>query len=390
MEKRVLFKSMAVAALALPMVLVSCKEDKKSSSSKSIAVDSVALNIHDTTIFVGDNVQFSYTIFPNDATNKDVEWSGDEDILIISNSGQVAGKAAGTGYVFITTVSGEHKDSCKVNVIKNIEFSDKAFESILVANSNINKDGDDGISLSEAQAVTSLDVSGKKLSSVAGIEYFTNLEELVCSNNQLTEIDLSKLPKLKKINCKGNQLSKLDLSNNSNLTFVFCEGNNLDTLDIRANQNLETLFCGNQNNGKMKLVLSIDQFNTVWKENGEDDSNAEIELVMNIFENAVFHSGDFKNDWKNGDSISYNFKKEQFSFRLYGNDGNELSFYDPSILKQIVWASSNENVATIVADYETGESNTAQMTVKLSSTGNTIISGTINNEYTISFNLEAK
>lgn len=381
---------MAVAALALPMVLVSCKEDKKSSSSKSIAVDSVALNIHDTTIFVGDNVQFSYTIFPNDATNKDVEWSGDEEILIISNSGQVAGKAAGTGYVFITTVSGEHKDSCKVNVIKNIEFSDKAFESILVANSNINKDGDDGISLSEAQAVTSLDVSGKKLSSVAGIEYFTNLEELVCSNNQLTEIDLSKLPKLKKINCKGNQLSKLDLSNNSNLTFVFCEGNNLDTLDIRANQNLETLFCGNQNNGKMKLVLSIDQFNTVWKENGEDDSNAEIELVMNIFENAVFHSGDFKNDWKNGDSISYNFKKEQFSFRLYGNDGNELSFYDPSILKQIVWASSNENVATIVADYETGESNTAQMTVKLSSTGNTIISGTINNEYTISFNLEAK
>lgn len=392
MEKRVLFKSMAVAALALPMVLVSCKEDKKSSSSKSIAVDSVALNIHDTTIFVGDNVQFSYTIFPNDATNKDVEWSGDEEILIISNSGQVAGKAAGTGYVFITTVSGEHKDSCKINVIQNIEIKDENFLKALLSNTSINTDNDpSGISRAEASAVTSLDISDKKIASLEGIEYFTYLKELICNSNQLTSLDLSNMPNLQTLRCQNNQISSLDLSGNPELTTLVCNKNNLDTLDIRNNTKLSAIVCGNQSTGNLKLQLSIDQFNSVWKETGSNSNNSNVDMVMNIFEGATFHSDDLESDLKNGDSTTFDLYMGGFSFRLFDNTNKELSFYDKSVLRQITWSSSNESVATITTEYEDGESaNTAKMTIKTIAKGNTTITGTVNDEYTISFNLEVK
>lgn len=392
MEKRVLFKSMAVAALALPMVLVSCKEDKKSSSSKSVAVDSVALNIHDTTIFVGDNVQFSYTIFPNDATNKDVEWSGDEEILIISNSGQVAGKAAGTGYVFITTVSGEHKDSCKINVIQNIEIKDENFLKALLSNTSINTDNDpSGISRAEASAVTSLDISDKKIASLEGIEYFTYLKELICNSNQLTSLDLSNMPNLQTLRCQNNQISSLDLSGNPELTTLVCNKNNLDTLDIRNNTKLSAIVCGNQSTGNLKLQLSIDQFNSVWKETGSNSNNSNVDMVMNIFEGATFHSDDLESDLKNGDSTTFDLYMGGFSFRLFDNTNKELSFYDKSVLRQITWSSSNESVATITTEYEDGESaNTAKMTIKTIAKGNTTITGTVNDEYTISFNLEVK
>ncbi len=391
MEKRVLFKSMAVAALALPMVLVSCKEDKKSSSSKSIAVDSVALNIHDTTIFVGDNVQFSYTIFPNDATNKDVEWSGDEEILIISNSGQVAGKAAGTGYVFITTVSGEHKDSCLVKVIKDIEFKDKALLNALVKDKSVNTDGDEGISLSEASNVTTLKIADKGISSFDEIGYFKNLETLTISDNQLTSLDVTSLSKLTTLRCQNNKISKLDISQNAALTTLLCNDNNLDTLDIRNNDKLEGLYCGNQSVEGMKLQLTIDQFNSVWKENGTDEDNKSVELVMNFFEGATFHSSAFSNDLKDGDSTSFKLNKGTFTFRLYGANGNELSFYDPSVLKQIKWSSSDEKVASVTANFESeGDDNKAQMEVEALAKGNATITGTVNDEYTISFNLEVK
>ena len=84
-------------------------------------------------------------------------------------------------------------------------------------------------------------------------------------------------------------------------------------------------------------------------------------------------------------------KKKQFTFRLQDSEGNELSFYDSTVLRQIVWTSSDETIATISADYEDEtDNNKVQMTVKTLAAGNAVITGTVNNEYTISFNLEVK
>lgn len=385
---------MVVASLALPTMMGSCKKDDKADApaKPKVKVESVTLNIHDTTIFAGENFTLTATILPANADTQDVSWESlDKSIADVTSAGSVFGaQNAGSTYIVVTTLGGNHKDSCKVTVLKNIDFKDANLLAALVK-SSINADGDDGISPIEAKNAKTIDVSGKKIASFDELSYFTNLEELTCSNNQIASLDLSKLTNLKSLSCENNKLSKLDISKNSELTTLICNKNQLDTLDIRENKKLADLFCGNQANA-LKLELTIDQFNTVWKENGTDTDNKNVEMVMNFFDGAVFHSDSFGgDDLKNGDSFSFNSKKKQFNFRLLDNEGNELSFYDNTVLRQIVWTSSDESVATISADYEDGEeSNTAQMTVKAVAAGNTVIKGTVNDEYTISFNLEVK
>ena len=386
---------MVVATLALPALMGSCKKDEKAEApiKPAVKVESITLDIHDTTIFAGDNFMLTATILPANADTQDVDWSSlDDNIASVISSGKVyAAENAGTTYIIATSRGGNHKDSCKVTVLKNIDFKDAKLLNALKSNSSINTDGDDGISRKEAELVTSLDISDKGISSFDELYYFFNLEELSCESNQIAALDLSKLTKLKTLRCQNNQLTKLDISQNSALTTLICNKNNIDTLDIRNNKGLTAIVCGNQTNGNLKLELSIDQFNTVWKETGSNANNKNVDMVMNFFEGASIKSSDLDNAVKNGDSASFDLFMGKFSFRLYDSEDKELSFYDPSVLRQIVWTSSDESVATISAEFEDAEeANTAKMTVKTLAKGNTVIKGTVNDEYTISFNLEVK
>lgn len=393
MEKSILFKTLVAASLVLPTMLVSCKKDddsKTSAKAKTIAVEGVTLSTHDTTLFKGEYFFLNANILPDSASKKDVEWScGDDNIATVTSEGKVIATEQGTTFIYVTTVDGEFKDSCKLSVINNIEIKDPNLLKLLVGNPDINKDGDDGISRAEALGVTSLEIDDKGIASFDELGYFANLETLICNSNQITSLDLTNLLKLKTLLCDNNQISKLDISNNKELTTLTCDFNNLDTLDIRNNDKLASIFCGDQRKETLKLQLTIDQFNTVWKNNNAE--NKGVELVMNIFEGATFHSDKFQADLKDGDSTTYSLARINFSFRLYGADGTELSFYDPSVFEQIVWTSSNESVATVTANYENnGDDNKSQIKVNAVSTGNTTITGTVNDEYSISFNLEVK
>lgn len=395
MERSILFKSMVVASLALPALMGSCKKDEKAEApiKPAVKVESITLDIHDTTIFAGDNFMLTATILPANADTQDVDWSSqDDNIASVISSGKVyAAENAGTTYIIATSRGGNHKDSCKVTVLKNIEFKDAKLLNALKSNTSINTDGDDGISRKEAELVKSLDISDKGITSFEELYYFFNLEELSCESNQIATLDLSKLTKLQTLRCQNNQLTKLDISQNSALTTLICNKNNIDTLDIRNNKGLTAIVCGNQTNGNLKLELTIDQFNTVWKETGSNTNNKNVDMVMNFFEGASIKSSDLDNAVKNGDSASFDLFMGKFSFRLFDSEGKELSFYDPSVLRQIVWTSSDESVATISAEYEDAEeANTAKMTVKTIAKGNTVIKGSVNDEYTISFNLEVK
>lgn len=386
---------MVVASLALPALMGSCKKDEKAEApiKPAVKVESITLDIHDTTIFAGDNFMLTATILPANADTQDVDWSSqDDNIASVISSGKVyAAENAGTTYIIATSRGGNHKDSCKVTVLKNIEFKDAKLLNALKSNTSINTDGDDGISRKEAELVKSLDISDKGITSFEELYYFFNLEELSCESNQIATLNLSKLTKLQTLRCQNNQLTKLDISQNSALTTLICNKNNIDTLDIRNNKGLTAIVCGNQTNGNLKLELTIDQFNTVWKETGSNTNNKNVDMVMNFFEGASIKSSDLDNAVKNGDSASFDLFMGKFSFRLFDSEDKELSFYDPSVLRQIVWTSSDESVATISAEYEDAEeSNTAKMTVKTIAKGNTVIKGSVNDEYTISFNLEVK
>ncbi|MDE6357629.1 MAG: leucine-rich repeat domain-containing protein, partial [Eubacteriales bacterium] len=82
---------------------------------------------------------------------------------------------------------------------------------------------------------TSLDLSNKNITDLSGIEYFTNLESLDLSNNQINSSDSSNLKSLLTL----KNLKTLDLSNNQITTFGQEELANLtklESVDLSNNQ----------------------------------------------------------------------------------------------------------------------------------------------------------
>ena len=123
-------------------------------------------------------------------------------------------------------------------------FPDTAF-IVFVREHDTNSD--DILSPEEIEAAKSMivkpDFGAKNLK---GIEYFTYLETLVCSNLELTSLDLSGNKKLTSLHCANNLLTSLDLSENTELKTLHCENNNaLTSLNVSRNTKLETLNCTN-------------------------------------------------------------------------------------------------------------------------------------------------
>ncbi len=87
----------------------------------------------------------------------------------------------------------------------------------------------------------------KNITSLAGIEYFTDLETLDCMGNQLTTLDVTKLTSLMFLVCNDNQLTALDVTGLTSLKNLLCSGNQLTTLDVTGLTSLTDLECnGNQ------------------------------------------------------------------------------------------------------------------------------------------------
>lgn len=90
---------------------------------------------------------------------------------------------------------------------------------------------------------TFLFLRNKNITSLAGIEYFTDLETLDCIGNQLTTLDVTKLTKLKFLVCNDNQLTALDVTGLTSLKNLICSGNQLTTLDVTGLTSLTDLEC---------------------------------------------------------------------------------------------------------------------------------------------------
>ena len=91
--------------------------------------------------------------------------------------------------------------------------------------------------------ITSIYVIGESIRSLQGIEYFTALTTLWCSNNQLTSLDVSKNTALTTLSCNNNQLTSLDVSKNTALTDLNCYYNQLTSLDVSGCTALTDLEC---------------------------------------------------------------------------------------------------------------------------------------------------
>ena len=136
-----------------------------------------------------------------------------------------------------------------------------------------NNDGE--IQVSEALAITDLWLYNANITSLVGLENFTNVTQLNIYGNNIHDLDLSTMPQLTRINisynhivnlnvnglsnaewlnCPFNDIASLDLTGMIAMDFVQCQNNQLTSLNISNATNLSTIYC--QNNLLTNLDVS--------------------------------------------------------------------------------------------------------------------------------------
>ena len=121
----------------------------------------------------------------------------------------------------------------------NIYIPDAVFKAYLVE--NFDTDGDHEISADEAAAVKTIDIGAslQRATSLAGIEYFTNLETLDCTYNKVAKLDLSANTKLTTVKVGNNKMTSLTLP--ASVITLDASGNSLSTIDTSVAAGLKEL-----------------------------------------------------------------------------------------------------------------------------------------------------
>jgi uncharacterized repeat protein (TIGR01451 family) len=110
-------------------------------------------------------------------------------------------------------------------------------------NIKIDANDDGEIHEFEASKVYDLDVRNSNIGSLEGIMSFTNLKTLRCSDNQLSNLNVSGLTSLEYLKCSSNQLSSLDVSGLTSLESLECLYKQLSSLNVSGLTRLEELGC---------------------------------------------------------------------------------------------------------------------------------------------------
>ena len=122
-------------------------------------------------------------------------------------------------------------------------FPDGAFRQYVA--DNFDKDKDGALNQTERNAVKEIEISNSGCTSLQGLKYFSKLTDLLCGDNNLTELDVSENPELGRLICYNNSLTSLNLNKNTKLRSLNCNNNKLTVLDLRENKSLSWLRCKN-------------------------------------------------------------------------------------------------------------------------------------------------
>src|SRR5690625_1376982 len=91
--------------------------DDSVSEPKEETVTGVQLDLEKLDIKVGEKAELTANVTPEEATNKEVLWSSDnEEVATVDENGQVTGVSAGTTEITVTTVDGEYQATVEVIV----------------------------------------------------------------------------------------------------------------------------------------------------------------------------------------------------------------------------------------------------------------------------------
>lgn len=128
-----------------------------------------------------------------------------------------------------------------------------ALSAIIGEASNNN---DDYIPTADIEVLTVLDISNSNVSDLTGIEDFTALTNLNCSNNQIDSLGLGSNLNLSDLNCSNNLLDTIDLSLNQNIVVLNISANQLNNVDLSSLASLEDLNCSNNSLAQLDLIAN--------------------------------------------------------------------------------------------------------------------------------------
>ena len=147
--------------------------------------------------------------------------------------------------------------------INAANFPDENFRNYVLA--NFDRDKTKSLSEAEIRIVKEINVLNKGISNLTGIQHFTNLETLNCTENNLTSLDVSANTELTTLYCSINQLSALDVSKNKKLTTLYCYYNQIgkdamqtlvNGLPMVSNRQFRAINMDGINNGKEKNFIT--------------------------------------------------------------------------------------------------------------------------------------
>ena len=147
-----------------------------------------------------------------------------------------------------------------------INIPDANFKAKLIA-LGVDDNGNGEIEMAETVMVSTLFLQNSNISSLEGIQYFTEMDWLDCSGNNISDLSvLNSFPYFYTLECSNNNLTNLDLSNFYSITNLYCSYNQLTSLDlsntlytvmnvVASNNNLITLNIKNGTAGVNGLYI---------------------------------------------------------------------------------------------------------------------------------------
>ncbi|MDD2376114.1 MAG: Ig-like domain-containing protein [Clostridia bacterium] len=89
--------------------------------ANTIAVTGIAVTPETVNLNVGETSSASATVYPSNASNKNVNWSSNSSsVATVSSNGTITGVSQGTAVITVESASGEYTDTCVVTVTPNV------------------------------------------------------------------------------------------------------------------------------------------------------------------------------------------------------------------------------------------------------------------------------
>ncbi len=150
---------------------------------------------------------------------------------------------------------------------------------------DINNDGE--IQNSETINIQFLDVRNSNISDMAGLEAFVNLKFLICTQNQLSSLNISSNLGLRELYCRNAGVTSLNVSLNSNLRILFCDNNQISNLNVTQNVNLVSLVAS----GNLLSQIDVTQNTALQSLSVDNNDLSNLNISQNLLLKDLVCSG---------------------------------------------------------------------------------------------------